>query len=201
MKKILILISISLATANILQAQDSRAQQEVGIAISNFKSIGLTYKIGQPRALWRFNTLILTGSNSTTQSDTTLLDRSGFGITLRAGREWRHKPVENVELRYGFDLQYFYNKSINSSNDTGTFRDNARESFIHRYGVNLVLGANYIFNDNLFIGIEVLPYFLMETGSTEIRNLYTGVEQEFDVTGISYGFNSSSALFIIGFRF
>ena len=201
MRKFLILVSISLATYNLSTAQDKVDQNEVGIAISNFQSIGLTYKIGQSSALWRLNTIVLNGFESSAKADTTVEDKSGFGITIRAGREWRKSPAEKVEIRYGFDLQYSYNKGFNSSNYTGTFRDNAIESNYHRYGVNLVFGANYLFNNNLFLGIEILPNFLIESGTYKTQNLYTGAEQEFKLSGISYGLDSSSALLTFGIRF
>lgn len=201
MIRLFALVLFSLATINLINAQSTDKQHEIGIALTNFQSIGVTYKIGKSNALWRFTTLIGNGTNSESVADT-IVDKSSYsGVLLRAGREWRKAPTEKIEMRWGFDLFYNYNYSYRSSNRTGTFRDNARESRNHYYGLNAVLGANYLFNDNLFIGIEILPYVRILSGRYNETNLSTGEEQDWTVSEFSYGLDSSSALFVFGFRF
>ena len=182
-------------------AQSTETQHEIGIALTNFQSIGATYKIGKPSAMWRLTTIIGSGSSSEAVADTTVDKSSYNGFLIRVGREWRNAPTDKIEIRWGFDLLYNFSKSYRSSNSTGTFRDNARESLTHSYGVNAVIGANYLFNDNFFIGIELLPFFRINSGSYIEQNLYTGVEQDWEQSGISYGLDSSSALLVLGFRF
>jgi len=61
MKK-MISILVVMALVSSLFAQEKTKQREVGLAFTNFDNFGITYKIGNEKALWRYNLLFLSGN-------------------------------------------------------------------------------------------------------------------------------------------
>ena len=201
MKKLIALVLFSLATISLLNAQTKDKQHEIGIALSNFQSIGVTYRIGQSKALWRFTTLFGDVFSSERVRDSTNQKTNFNGFSLAAGREWRNAPNEKIELRWGFDLEYSYSNNSQSTNLTGSPADFESQDITHSYGANAVLGANYLFNDNLFIGVELLPYVSFSNRKSTTQIVSSNVDLEEKTSSMSFGLNSSSAQLVLGFRF
>lgn len=56
MKKLFVIL-LCLSATLLSEAQENPKQKEAGIIFNNLDNFGLTYKIGNNKALWRFNTL------------------------------------------------------------------------------------------------------------------------------------------------
>jgi len=185
-------------------AQETVKQKEIGLAFSNLNNFGLTFKTGTDKSLWRFNTLFISGNNTETTSDSLVDKLSSDGFGIKIGKEYRKVLVDNLELRFGADLSFSYNQTKNNYEDkTINNYDWKMERTTYQPGINLVFGLNYVFNDNLVLGAEILPYFSYITG-TEISNRYynsSDVERKSDISGFSYGLSNSSALLSLAYRF
>lgn len=201
-KSLVVLLCLSMSYT--LMAQETVKQKEIGLAFSNLNNFGLTYKTGTDKSLWRFNTLFISGNNTETTSDSLIdkLSSNGFGIKI--GKEYRKVLVDNLELRFGADLSFSYNQTKDNYEDkTINNYDWKMERTTYQPGINLVFGLNYVFNDNLVLGAEILPYFSYNTG-TEVSNGYynsSDVERKSDISGFSYGLSNSSALLSLAYRF
>ena len=200
MKKASLLV-LAMTFTIICYAQDNPKQKEVGITMSNLNSFGLTFKIGKSTALWRINTLFIAGGESEEVADTTRVSFKSNGVNVQMGREWRSLVTDKFVLRYGVDFKFIYSHSERVRFDTGTFRDSENFRTTYRYGFNIVLGMNYLITDRIFIGGELLPSLLFETGEATEFNLFTGETEQKDISGYSYGFDSGSVLLTFGFRF
>jgi hypothetical protein len=110
----------------ILSAQNSTTPeakkprvQEVGLALPNlkdFSQIGLIYRIGNEKAMWRFGTLSFKGSNDGyTIVEEREVVRDQLTINFSAGREFRKKVAKKFELRMGGDLIIGYSRGANAS--------------------------------------------------------------------------------------
>jgi hypothetical protein len=61
--RLLIIVLVSCSVFSF--AQESKPKtKEVGLAFSGFNSFGFTYRVGNDKALWRFNTLAISGGNN-----------------------------------------------------------------------------------------------------------------------------------------
>jgi len=203
MKK-LILLLVCVSMSYVLIAQETVKQKEFGVVFSNLDRFGLTFKIGNDKSLWRFNSLVLSGS------DRDYIDASfdneqrnaGFGVSV--GREYRKKATEKLEFRYGADLSFNYSYSkLTTTDKTNLNAGRLSEQTTYSPGINLVLGINYLINDNIIIGAEALPYFTYNTGNSINQDIYPiiGKEVKTDISGFSYGLSSSSVLLSLTYRF
>jgi len=204
MKK-LVLLFATMFLAVTLMAQEPAKQQEIGLSFYSLNGFGITYKTGTEKALWRFNSIAISGDNnnySNEYNDEKTSDTS-FGISF--GKEFRKALAENFELRYGADLSFRYDQSSNrieykENNPFYNYYLQKRETYTP--GLNLVFGINYIINDKLVIGAELLPGFGYSFGTaTHKQSETTDTETEQDISGYNLRISSSSALLSIAYRF
>jgi len=190
-----LLILMTLTVSLFVTAQEKTKQKELGLVFSSLNNFGLTFKTGSNKWLWRFNTLILSGSNFEETGDSLVSKRSNIGFSVQFGKEYRNEIVENLELRFGADLSFRYNKYENDYNDKSVNDfDSFSEQTIYEPGINLVLGLNYVIKDKFVIGAELLPSFRYRTG----KSVYG--ETESDISGFSYGLSNMSALLSLSYR-
>lgn len=116
MKKIVTILacfSVCLFT----MAQEKTIQNEVGIVFSTINNFGLTYKTGSDTALWRFNTVFISGSTTENATDSLAYKYGNMGFGGRIGKEYRKNIVDNLELRYGADVSFTYSRSTSDRDD------------------------------------------------------------------------------------
>ncbi len=199
MKKLLI-ITLSLTLPLFLNAQEK--QKEVGLLFSNFDNFGLTYKTGTNKSMWRFNTLILNGSNRIEITDSLETESKGFGFSIQVGHELRTNISDNLEFRYGADLSFTYNNSEYDYDDkTIDNHDQISERSVYEPGFNFVVGLNYKINDHFILGAELLPSISYKTGTEKGKNSLDEYVLEKDISGFSYGLSNSSARLSLIYRF
>lgn len=193
----LFLLSFSLA------AQQTPAQKEVGLMFNSLDNFGLTYRIGNQKALWRFNTVLISGGTEETAGDSTWSTTNELGFNLRAGREYRKEIVEHLELRYGADVSFGYSQS-SSETDDESYRNSDRsfESFTYESGVNLVIGFNYLISEHFMIGAELLPGFTYATGERASSQSNSALgEEKSEFANYTYGLSNNSAWLSLAFKF
>ncbi|TCP24667.1 hypothetical protein EV195_10598 [Tenacibaculum skagerrakense] len=199
MKKTLLSLLLLGATITTAFAQEEEKRQEVGINFSSLNSFGFTYKTGTSKNLWRFNVLALNINSFETENDDNVTgnDQSNIGAQISIGKEFRKAITKNLEFRYGFDVAFSYTH-LKSSNSTAT-DSFERESTVYTPSVAGVIGVNYVFNDNLAFGVELLPRFSYRTGDfTETNNT---VVTNGDISGYNFGFGNSPAQLSLSYRF
>ncbi len=180
-------------------------QKEIGVVFRDFDNFGLTYRTGTEKSLWRFNTLVIRGGSNEYLNDAFETITNNMGFRLGVGKEWRKEIVKNFELRYGADLAFNYlhsktERDGQSANnyDFGYFYE--RTSY--GPGVRFVFGFNYVIQDKLVLGAEVLPGFSYYTGQrVEERANSDEYDIKSDISGFSYGLSNSSVLLSALYRF
>ena len=184
-------------------AQETQNQKEVGIVFRNLDDFGLTFRTGTNRSLWRFSTLLASGSNFEETTDSIENKQSGRGFGIGFGREYRESISDKIELRFGADLTFSYRYSkVDFDNNSSVDRERFTERTTYHPGINLVFGLNYLIN-NLVIGAELLPNFSYITGTSVERDSRSndGLERKTDISGFNYGLSNSSALLSLAYRF
>ncbi len=191
-KTIIILLTLMTSFAGLSQEKT----REVGVTIASLNNFGFTFRTGTENALWRFNSIIANGSNLKDESINNGYENNYHGFGFSVGREHRKNVSENLELRLGADLSFHYSHYSNSNSITP-------EETRYSPGVNLVLGFNYLIQENLFIGAEMLPHFRYQTGTRTVLSNDNGVEYhaQSKLSGFSYGLNNNSVLLSVGYRF
>ncbi len=201
MKK-LSLILLSLIFPFSLMSQETIKQKEVGLLFSNLDNFGLTFKTGTNKSLWRFNTLYLSGNNNNEIADSSESNYTSFGFNVQIGHEFRTSISNNLEFRYGADLSFIFNHYETDYNDK-TIDDRDRYSKRNYYepGINLVIGLNYVINDNLVFGAEILPSISYRKGKEEEKIYYNDYNIERDISGLNFGLSNTSARLSLVYRF
>jgi hypothetical protein len=199
MKRIVILL-IALALSTFVMAQEKAKVKELGLTFRNLDQFGFSYKVGTEQSLWRFNAISLSGNSESENLDDNDRDSNHFGLGFSVGKEYRKLIAKNFEYRYGFDVSFdynhskrtepLYNQNYNSSTTTSDF---------FTPGFNLVFGVNYIIGEHLVMGAEIMPYFRYTFGETSQEvDEHSG---ETDLSNFRYGFDSSSVLLSLAYRF
>lgn len=191
MKKIYIILILLLSSwgmmANNNNNNNNSRQQEAGISFRDIHSFGLIYKSGTNRSLWRFSAFSSNGG-VTWHKNRENEASYNFNIQAAAGKEFRKLLTENIEARYGLDLTMGLEYYRQLQGD--------RDPFIStKYipGINLVVGMNYIINNRLVIGAELLPYISYSYDHYP-ENDYK------NFSGVVYGF-SNTLTFSAAYRF
>lgn len=200
MKNILFALII-LTAATSLSAQEKKRIKEVGFIFYNFDGFGLTYRIGNEKSVWRFNSVFLSGGQYSSDRTNKL-----FGFGLNSGREWRTAITEKLDFRYGVDLFFNYRKNIYEGNYMN--QDKKDESISNSGGLNIVLGFNYSISSSIIVGIEVLPYISYNDHSSynfqefvdHLGNPYYLKNERYS-SSTSFGIQNSSALLSIIYRY
>lgn len=193
-----------LSTSFFLMAQEPEKQKEFGLIFSNFDNFGITYKTGTAKSLWRFSSLSISGINMNQPADSTIAKQNNFAFGIKVGKEYRKNIAKNLELRFGADLSFSYSLSKADYDDLSVRDfDGVDSQSNYSPGFNLVFGLNYVLNDNLVIGAEVLPGFTYTTGSStsEYHNSNYVREEKNEFYGFSYGLSNNSVLLSLAYRF
>jgi hypothetical protein len=200
MKKTLLSLLVFCGSMVAINAQEEEKRQEVGINFSSLNSFGFNYKVGTSKNLWRFNALALNLNNTKTETDDATNQGREFtniGVMVSVGKEFRKDLTKHLEFRYGFDLAFSYVYDKNTNNSTPVFFE--QEGSVYTPSVAGVIGFNYVFNDHLAFGVEVLPRFSYRTGSSKETNGTNIVDS--DISGYSFGFGNSPAQLSLSYRF
>ncbi|NQT76241.1 MAG: hypothetical protein HQ565_00905 [Bacteroidetes bacterium] len=179
-------------------AQEKPKIKEVGVVFSNLDNFGLSFKIGNEKALWRINTLLINGGNSEENMDSVVSKTSSIGFGFGVGREYRKTIAKNFELRYGADLSFRYINQKSELNDNEYNRSSTRTYYVPRF--NLVFGFNYVIKEQFIIGAEILPYFSYTFGS-RVDEFSDDDNRETDISRIDFGLSNTSIMLSVGYRF
>jgi hypothetical protein len=195
MKKTLIIL-IALTFSTFVMAQEKTTKlKEVGLTFRNLDQFGFSYKVGTSNELWRFNALSFSGGSGDYEEGDYNKDSKSFDFIFSVGKEYRKLIAKNMEFRYGADLSFGYSYVKGSSGS-----DSERKSNNYYPGINMVLGVNYIINDHIILGAEIMPSidysFRKRTNKNNDGEKTTNKDNNF-----SYGFDSSSVLLSLAYRF
>ncbi len=186
MKQITLIILVITFSMS-MNAQEKEKQREVGITFSSFENFGFTYKTGTSNSLWRFTTLRVSGRNLNLTQDTastySFSPDNYIGLSVGFGKEYRKEIAKNLEMRFGADLTFH----------CGYSKDRTKN---YSPGINLVFGLNYLFNNNIIMGAEILP----GVSYTTIKNTDSS-GSGIDYTYINYGLSNKSVLLSFAYRF
>ena len=153
-----------------LQAQDKVKQKEIGLVFSGLNNVGVAYKTGTSKALWRFHTIFDNNRNRFGNS---------FISTASIGREFRPAISKKFDFRYGLDLSFqrgVSNTTYTNSSINGVSR---LESEFYSPGANFVVGVNYKISKKFTVGVEMLPYIQYNIGKR--REYHTSPSGEYSV--------------------
>jgi hypothetical protein len=201
MKTFLLVFTFSLLSVS-LSAQENTRQNEVGILFSGLDNFGIGYKIGTKKAMWRFNTLVLSGASNKDETANSIAEYDNLGFSFRLGREFRKELAESFELRYGGDLYFGYHRTANEyTNKTNPVYSNYEKRKALNIGGGVVFGFNYVIKESLVIGAELLPLITFQTGKNYSKSMDGQEEEVGDISGISFGISNTSALLSISYRF
>ncbi|WP_372645493.1 hypothetical protein [Ancylomarina sp.] len=192
MKRTIILL-IALTLSTFVMAQEKTKVKELGLTFRNLDGFGFSYKVGTEQSLWRFNALSFSGGSGDYEEGDYNKDNKSFGFSFNVGKEYRKLIAKNMEFRYGADLSfgYSYDKGSSMSGSEG-------KSNNYYPGINMVLGVNYIINDHIILGAEIMPSigYSFRKSTDNDGEKTTNKNNHF-----SYGFDSSSVLLSLAYRF
>ncbi len=203
MKKIaLVAIAMCLSyvamSQNSTQAPKKQKLHELGITFQGINNFGATYRVGNAHSLWRFNTLFALESQNQMGNQSIQSFSSGFSV----GKEFRKNITSKLQFRYGLDVGFKYQYSTLTTKDslqTILRRDVTSQSspFLH-----IVLGFNYLINNNFIVGFEVLPGINYQIGHHKYTvNTSSGASNLDKIRGIYYGFDTEPVKISIIYRF
>jgi hypothetical protein len=180
--------------------------KEIGLTFQSFDDFGINYKVGRPDALWRFNSVFISGGKSESSStfDREEIQKS-FGIGVGIGREFRKPVVENLQFRYGVDITFNYytseSKQINPTEPYPYYNKTVNRNQ-YRPGLAFILGVNYIIKEKFIIGAEILPgvYYSTEEEATDYHDS-NEVDTHLDSSGFGFQGSLSSAMLTFAYRF
>lgn len=199
MKKTLI-IALVFSMSLYAVGQGKTKIKEVGLVFRSMNSFGLTYKMGSDRSLWRFNTLLINGHQRNETNENYLRTYNSFGGSIRIGKEYRKEIFESLELRFGADLSFYF-AQFESKTDYKTIENDDRlyKDTYFIPGINLVLGLNYVINDHLVIGAELLPTFRYYMKQSTSKN--DGKEIKTDSYDFYNSLSNTSVLLSLAYRY
>jgi hypothetical protein len=201
-KSLLIFLVLSISFS--LMAQQNKIK-EAGLVFRNLDNFGVVYKTGNEFSLWRFSAIGLSGVNTTQTNDVNKAISHNFGANIKIGKEFRHSLSDNFLFSYGADLSFSFSKSYQKTDYDQTAEnpvefDPDSETKDYSPGFNLVFGLNYILNDKIVFGAELLPsivYSFSNGSSTSEEGAVTKTKY----SGYSCGLSTSSVLFTVAYRF
>ncbi len=201
MKKSLLVLAF-LSISWFLTAQETVKQKEVGIVFNTLDNFGLSFKTGNTKSMWRFSTLLLSGTNASRDYDSISNNINRYGFGLRVGKEYLKNITDNFEFRYGADLYFSYSYSKNQmKNSNSGSNDLLTKDVRYTPGINLVFGFNYVIHNHLVLGAELLPIVVYTTEISTSHRTATGNEIKHTNSSFSYGLSTNSAKLSIAYRF
>ena len=200
--KRLFLTLFALCIALSVIGQETTRQKEIGLLFRDLDSFGLGYKTGTASALWRFNTMLLNGSTFQEERPNSETEGNSFGFNMGFGREFRRDVAKNLEIRYGADVNFAYQYRESEREDSNNpDRIDYNESRASTAGINLIFGFNYVINNSLIIGAELLPGVDYTTRTTRSQDFVNEEEVKRDISTFNYGISNITALLSLSYRF
>jgi hypothetical protein len=185
-----------------LFAQEVEKQKEIGLVFGNLDDFGLTFKIGNEKSFWRFSSVFLSGNTRKIIYEYMEEKNGSFGFGLGIGKEFRKGLVDNLEFRYGADLNLGFFKLADETKTSDYILRHVIKTF--EPGINFVIGLNYKLGDKFLIGAELLPGFTFITVSdiTKYKGKYGGWgwEDKNDISGFRYGLSNTHVLLSVSYR-
>jgi hypothetical protein len=199
MKKTAVFIFIIILPI-LVYSQEIKRISEAGIVLYGFDNFGLTFKAGRTSNVWRFQTLVFIGNKRRWKELNINRMTTSWNLGFRFGNEFRNNINKKLEIRYGFDLSFFFNKITDSIINTTTInKDIELVTKVSTRGINFVFGFNYVINNIFVIGAEILPS-LNFTKAKTVESQFTGIKTT-ETTSFNYGFTTTSALLTFAIRF
>jgi hypothetical protein len=199
MKKTVVLILIIILPI-LVYSQEIKRISEAGIVLYGFDNFGLTFKTGRTSNVWRFQTLFFAGSSRKWKElDIDRMTKS-WNLGFRFGNEFRNNINKKLEIRYGLDLSFFFNKTTDSIiNATNFYKDIELVTKVSTIGINFVFGFNYVINNVFVIGAEILPSVNI-TKDKKVESQFSGIKTT-ETSSFNYGLTTGSALLTFAIRF
>ena len=180
-------------------------QKEIGVQFDDLDNFGVTFKFGSRESLWRVHTMLISGRHEERRAVDSLnetTETSQYGLKL--GREYRKTITNVLEFVYGLDISFHYNYRKDDKNDKTNNLYRVEKDISYEPGINLVLGINYWFTDHLSIGIEILPRFTYNYGTS--KHVYYDDSEvirdvKYENSGFNYGLNNRYGLVTVSLRF
>jgi len=191
MKRLSILLVLTIILLNSLYSQERNTMKEVGIYFSNFDAFGIRYKFGNEKHMFRITALSLNfGDSKYKNINGTGVNQNETlgGIGLNVGLEFPTELTENFNFYYGGELSgsYSYNKSQRIGND-------ANKSNYYRAGIGFVMGFSYRISSNILLSAEIVPClnYSANTNNSSTTSTRIGFDLNNNSAGItlSYKFN------------
>lgn len=205
MKKIILLMVISMAILSV-NAQEKVKQKELGLVFRNFDNFGIMYKFGNQNSMWRLKSVYGNSLSQEQKSDSDETNNSYFSGGLSFGKQFTVSLDKQFDFIYGADVSFGYSRSVNereySHEETEGYNKN--ETYEYRPGLNLLLGFNYVINERIVLGAELLPgayYSYGKSSATSKKDDGSEEIVESDNTKFIVGISSSSALLSLAYRF
>ena len=198
-KKSLALLGLVIATSTVTFAQEKT--KELGFTTTDFKSFGLTFRTGSPNGVFRINSIVGNGySEKDDASNNNIKDNKGFQTNLSFGYERRKNIKPNFQIRYGADLGIGYQVRKTTYEENSPIKE-AKISVVQP-GFNLVFGANYVINDHVVVGFEMLPSFFhtIEKNEAEYADNIGVADIDRETKNWDYELTSNRALISIAYR-
>jgi len=191
-------------SATLVHAQDEpQKRQEAVLLFRNLDNIGIGYRIGTERSLWRFGLTTQLSGNDQLQQDSVIQTINDSFLSVYFGKEWRHQLSDKLILRIGGDIYFNHGKSVIESGINGNFRSR-QESLSKWYGANVVTGFIYQINNNLHCGFEYLPSFGRSINKRKSASSFNSDPSEFTTVSserLEFRLDNSSLRFNLGFNF
>ncbi|NPD86255.1 hypothetical protein HNS38_15890 [Lentimicrobium sp. L6] len=207
MKKIILLMVISMAILSVT-AQEKVKQKELGLVFRNFNNFGLMYKFGDQNSMWRLKSVYIRTMKDDIKQVLYNQDQyqneiihKGTSLGLSFGKQYTAPIDERISFIYGADIEasygYYYKQQEYDQSDLYT-----TERKIFGFGLNCILGFNYLIGESFVFGFELLPGASYSIGKRlEESNQESFNHKEYDLSYFQIGLSSSSALLNFAYRF
>lgn len=186
--------------------QEKIKLREVGFILSSVNNFGFTYRTGTTKALWRFNSLFVSGLNNIGKADSSEIINKNIGVGFAFGREFRKSITSRIEGRIGLEISFQYANNYYKNTYSGFYSNTqSTHAITYRTGIGFLTGLNFKITPEFIVGFEILPNISYTTGQIKEKqtNLYYNFNREFNrkIAEYTYGFNTGSVLLSFIYRF
>jgi len=190
MKRISILLILSVCFLNNVISQEKTKTREVGLYFTSLNSFGIRYKTGNEKILLRLTALSLNTYKSEDKSGAeTVQNRSHAGFGFNIGIE---KPINvNDQFNFYYGLELMNSIIYDKVSDKVLAGTTTTKMNSYIAGCGVVLGLSYNFKSNVKISAEIIPSFGYQYLKQDDRKY----------NNIHFGFDSNSAGLTISYKF
>ena len=180
-------------------AQDTNPRiNEVGISLRGATSLGIRFKTGNEKTLFRITLLSASVSNTKSLSAPNPdndSENGSIGAGLNIGIEKRKSISENIWFYYGTDLINSFSKNSYESPSAVS----SSEDWAISTGIGVVIGLIYKINNSINISAEVMPSIWYSYGKTTSDSEISSSERT--NRGLDYSLVSPGANLTFSYRF